>query len=207
MTPPQARFFNVRIPNLRNALDAQTIRDWILAHQYWTMGAALYGIVLLSAAAILVLAARTEQGAQAEAQASIERLGAISTGAASRAGEIEEQFETVQAAFPPQDLRETDVFRAMRLLIAETDLNVANTTISLESDVPRRAVGSTEYRVMTFTMSVQGDPDDVWTFIQRLDQGEGPYGTFILTSVSFSLSGGNTADLDFKLYMLTGGGV
>ena len=205
MTPPQARFFNVRIPNLRNALDAQTIRDWILGHQYWTIGAALYAIVLLSAAVILVLGAGTERAAQAEARESIDRLSGISTGAASRASEIEGEFETVQAAFPPPGLQETDVFRAMRSLIVESDLDVANTTIGLKSDVPRRVVGSVEYRVMTFTMTVQGDSDDLWAFIQRLDLGDGPYGTLVLSSVSFSLSGQSTADLEFELFMLAEG--
>ena len=202
MNPPQARSFNVRLPNLRIAFDAQTARDWVVAHQYWAIGAALYAVVLLSAAVILVLGAGTERAAQAEARESIDRLSGISTGAASRAGEIEEEFETVQAAFPPPSLQETDVFRAMRSLIVETDLDVANTTIALKADVPRRVVGTTEYRVMTFTMSVLGNSDDVWAFIQRLDQGEGPYGTLILTKVSFSLSDRSTATLEFELYML-----
>lgn len=202
MNPPQARSFNVRLANLRIAFDAQTARDWVAAHPRWAIGAALYAVVLLSSAAVLILGAGTERAAQADAQESIDRLSGISTGAASRAGEIEEQFETVQAAFPPPGLQETDVFRAMRSLIVETDLDVSNTTIELRSDLPRRAVGTTEYRVMTFTMSVQGDSDDVWAFIQRLDQGEGPYGTLILTGVSFSLSGRSTGDLEFELYML-----
>ena len=202
MNAPQARSRNIRIPNLRIALDPEAARDWVVAHQYWSIGVALYVVVLLSAATVLVLGAAAERSAQAEAQDSIDFLSGISTGAASRAGEITAEFDTVQAAFPPRDLQETDVFRAMRSLIVETDLDVSNTTIQLKSDVPRRVVDTTEYRVMTFTMSVLGDSDDVWAFIQRLDQGEGPYGTLILTSTSFSLSGRNAADLEFELYML-----
>ncbi len=202
MNPPQARSFNVRLPNLRIAFDAQTARDWVAAHQYWAIGIGLYIVVLLSAATILVLDTGAERTAQAEAQESIERLSGISTGAASRAGEIAKEFETVQAAFPPPGLQETDVFRAMRSLIVDADLDVSNTTIALKADVPRRVVGTTEYRVMTFTVGVLGDSEDVWAFIQRLDQGEGPYGTLILTSVSFSLSDSGTANLEFELYML-----
>ena len=202
MNARQARSLNLRLPNLRIAFDAQTAREWVAVHQYWAIGATLYAVVLLSAAAILVLGAGAERAAQAEARETIERLSGISTGAASRAGEIAEEFETVQAAFPPPGLQETDVFRAMRSLIVDADLDVSNTTIALKSDVPRRVVGATEYRVMTFTMGVLGDSEDLWAFIQRLDQGEGPYGTLILTSVSFSLSGRGTADLEFELYML-----
>ena len=202
MNAPQARSFNLRLPSLRIAFDPQAARDWVVAHQYWTIGIVLYVVVLLSAATVLVLGTGAERTAQAEAQESIERLSGISTGAASRAGEIQEGFETVQAAFPPRDLQETDVFRAMRSLIVETDLDVSNTTIELKSDVARRLVGTTEYRVMTFTMRVLGNSDDVWAFIQRLDRGEGPYGTLILSSAFFSLSGRSTADLEFQLYML-----
>ena len=202
MNAPQTRSFNVRIPNLRIVFDAQAARDWVAAHQYLATGAVLYVAVLLSAATILVLGTGAERTAQAEALESIERLSGISTGAASRAGEIAEEFETVQAAFPPPGLQETDVFRAMRSLIVDTDLDVSDTTIALKADVPRRVVGTTEYRVMTFTMTVLGNSDDVWAFIQRLDQGEGPYGTLILTRVSFSLSDRSTADLEFELYML-----
>ncbi|MCH8229736.1 MAG: hypothetical protein IIA53_05345 [Chloroflexi bacterium] len=203
MNPPQARSFNVRLPNLRIAFDAQTAREWVVAHQYWAIGAALYAVVLLSAAVILVLGAGAERTAQAEARESIDRLSGISTGAASRAGEIEEQFQAIQEAFPPPDLRETDVFRAMRSLVAETGLDIATTPIELTADVPRQVVGSTEYRVLTFKISVRGDFDDVWAFIQRLDQGEGPYGTLVLSKATFSLSRSSTADLEFKLYMLS----
>ncbi len=203
MNPPQARSFNVRLPNLRIAFDAQTARDWVVAHQYWAIGAALYAVVLLSAAVIPVLGAGTERAAQVEARESIDRLSGISTGAASRAGEIKEQFQAIQDAVPAPDLRETDVFRAMRSLVAETGLDIATTPIELTTDVPRQVVGSTEYRVLTFKISVQGDFDDVWAFIQRLDQGEGPYGTLVLSKATFSLSRSSTADLEFKLYMLS----
>ena len=203
MNAPQARSFNIRIPNVRIAFDAEVARDWVVAHQYWTVGAALYAVVLLSAAAILVLGAGTERAAQADARESIDRLSGISTGAASRASEIEEEFAAVREAFPPPDLRETDVFRAMRSLVVETGLDIATTPIELTADVPRQVVGSTEYRVLTFKISVQGDFDDVWAFIQRLDQGEGPYGTLVLSKATFSLSRSSTADLEFKLYMLS----
>ncbi|MCH7814797.1 MAG: hypothetical protein IID40_12345, partial [Planctomycetes bacterium] len=53
-----------------------------------------------------------------------------------------------------------------------------------------------------FKISGRGDFDDVWAFIQRLDQGEGPYGTLVLSKATFSLSRSSTADLEFKLYML-----
>ena len=206
MNAPQARFFNVRVPNLRIRFDAQDVRLWVAGHQYWTVGAGLYVVVLLSAAIILVLASGEERAAQAEARDSMERLSGISTGAASRAGEIQEEFQAVQEAFPPRELQETDVFRAMRTLVAEAGLDVASTTIELKADVPRQIVGSTEYRVMTFSISIQGTFNDVWDLIRRLDQGEGPYGTLVLSSATFSLSRVSTADLEFKLYVLPGGG-
>ncbi len=202
MNPPQARSFNFRLPNLRIAFDVQTAREWVAAHPYWAIGAGVYLVVFLSATAILVSGAGTERAAQAEVQESIQRLSGISTGAASRASGIEEQFQVVREAFPPPGLRETDVFRAMRSLVVETGLNVANTGIELTGEVPRQVVGSTEYRVMTFSMSVLGDADDVWDFIRRLDQGEGPYRTLVLSSASFGLSGRSSADLEFKLYVL-----
>ena len=202
MNAPQARSFNVRVPNLRIALDPQAAREWVSAHQYWAIGATVYVAVLLTVTAILVLATGTERAAQAEAQESIERLSGISTGAASRAGEIEEEFQVVREAFPPPGIQETDVFRAMRSLVEETGLDVANTSIELTAEVPRQVVGTTEYRVMTFSMGILGDSDDVWDFIRRLDQGEGPYRTLVLTSASFGLSGRSSADLEFKLYML-----
>ena len=206
MNPPQARSLNVRVPSLRIVFDAQAARDWVAAHPYWAIGAGLYAVVLLSAAAILVLGAGAERAAQAEARENIERLSGISTGAASRASEIEAEFQAIREAFPPPDLQETDVFRAMRSLVIETGLDVANTTIELKADLPRQVVGTTEYRVMTFTLSVLGDFDDVWGFIQRLDRGEGPYRTLILTSATFSLSDTSTADLEFKLYVLAAEG-
>ena len=206
MNAPQARSFNVRLPSLRIAFDAQTIREWVARHPYWAFGAVLYVVVFLAAAVILVLGAGAERAAQAEARETIARLSGISTGAASRAGEIEEEFQAVQEAFPPPDLRETDVFRAMRSLVVETGLDIATTPIELTGEVPRQVVGSTEYRVLTFAITVRGDFDDVWNFMQRLDQGEGPYGTLILTKATFSLSRSSTADLEFKLFLLSAEG-
>ena len=203
MNAPQARSFNARVPSLRIAFDAQTIREWVVRHPYWVIGVGLYLVVFLAAAAVLVSGAGAEQADQEKARETIERLSGISTGAASRASEIEAEFQAIRDAFPPPDLRETDVFRAMRALVAEAGLDVAKTTIELKADVARQVVGSTEYRAMTFSMSVLGDFDDVWALIQRLDQGEGPYRTLILTSAAFSLSDSSTASLEFQLYMLT----
>ena len=202
MNAPQPRSFNVRVPSLRITFDAQAVRDWVAAHPYWALAVGVYVVVLIAAAAILVLGAGAERAEQTVARATIERLRGISTGAASRASEIEAEFLGVQERFPPPDLQETDVFRKMRSLVIETGLDVARTTIELKADVPRQVVGSTEYRVMTFSITAVGDFDDVWEFIRRLDQGEGPYGTLVLSSVTFSLSARSTANLEFKLYVL-----
>ena len=206
MNRPNARSLNIRTPNLRISFDSQDVREWVAAHPYWALGTSVYVIVLIAAIVILISATVAERTAQEEARESISRLSGISTGAASRAGEIEAEFQGVREAFPPLDIQETNVFRAMRSLVVETGLDVANTTIELTADLPRLVVGTTEYRVMTFTMSVQGDFDDVWSFIQRLDQGEGPYGTLVLSNASFSLSEVSTANLEFKLYVLPGAG-
>ena len=206
MNRPNARSLNIRAPNLRISFDSQDVREWVAAHPYWALGTSVYVIVLIAAIVILISATVAERTAQEEARESISRLSGISTGAASRAGEIEAEFQGVREAFPPLDIQETNVFRAMRSLVVETGLDVANTTIELTADLPRLVVGTTEYRVMTFTMSVQGDFDDVWSFIQRLDQGEGPYGTLVLSNASFSLSEVSTANLEFKLYVLPGAG-
>ena len=202
MNLPNARSLNLRLPNLRIAFDAQTVREWVAEHPRWAIGTALYVVLFLSAVAILVSGAGAERAVQEEFRESITRLIGISSGAATRAGEIEVQFQGVREAFPPPDLQETDVFRAMRSLVVETGLDVANTTMELKADVARQVVGSTEYRVMTFSMGVLGDFEDVWDLVQRLDQGEGPYGTLVLTSATFSLSDVSTADLEFKLYVL-----
>ena len=206
MNLANVRSLNLRLPNLRIAFDAQAAREWVAAHQRWAIGAALYAVVFLSAAAVLVWGTGAERAEQQGFRESIQRLSGISTGAASRAGGIEEAFQVVREAFPPPDLQETDVFRAMRSLVAETGMDVADATMELKADVPRQVVGSTEYRVMTFSIGVQGDFDDIWAFIQRLDQGDGPYGTLILSSATFSLSDPSTAELEFKLYMLPRGG-
>ncbi len=202
MNTPQTRSFNLRPPNLRIAFDVQTAREWVAAHPSWAIGVGVYLVVFLSAAVILVSGAGTERAAQAEAQNSIQRLSAISSGAASRAGDIEEEFQVVREAFPPPGIQQTDVFRAMRSLVVETGLDVANSGIELTGEVLRQVVGSTEYRVMTFSMSVLGDADDIWEFIRRLDQGEGPYRTLVLSSASFGLSSRSSAELEFKLYVL-----
>ena len=202
MNAPQARSFNVRVPNLRIAFDAQAAREWVAAHPYWAIGVGLYVVIFLSAAAILVSGAGAERAAQSKARETIDRLSAITIGAESRAGEIGAEFQVVREAFPPPDLKETDVFRAMRILVIETGLDVADTTIELTGDLPRQVVGSTEYRVMTFSMTAVGDFEDVWTFIQRLDQGEGPYGTLVLDSTTFTLGARSTANVTFKLYVL-----
>ena len=200
MNLPNVRSLN--LPSLRIAFDAQDARDWVAAHPRWAIGVAVYVAVLLSATAILVSSAGAERVAQDDFRETIQRLTGISTGAQVRAGEIEAEFQTIREAFPPSDLREIDVFRVMRQLVSDLGLDVARATVELSADVPRQAVGSTEYRVMTFKMSVSGDFDDVWALIQLLDQGEGPYETLVLSAAGFSLRDSSTAELEFKLYVL-----
>ena len=206
MNLPRARSLNVRVPNLRISFDAATAREWLAAHAYWAIGVGLYVVALAALAAFLVSSTAAEEAERQGFRETITRLSGISTGAATRAGETEAEFNAIRQAFPPPDLRETDVFRAMRSLVEETDLDVAGASISLTSDVARQSVGSTTYRVMTFKIGVSGDFDDVWGFIQRLDQGKGPYRTLVLDSASFGLSSVTTADLEFTLYVLPEGG-
>lgn len=202
MNLPRVSAFNVRLPDLRVRLDVQTVRDWVSEHPNWAIGGAVYAVVFLAGAAFLIVGNGAELSAQNEFRERINRLSGISAGAATRAGEIVQEFQAIQESFPSPDLRETDVFKAMRQLVIDTGLDVNTSTIELNSDVARQAVGSTEYRVMTFSMSVLGEFDEVWAFIQRLDQGEGPFATLVLGNVSFSLSDSSAADLEFQLYTL-----
>ena len=205
MNLPRVSAFNVRLPSLRVRLDVQTVRDWLSEHPYWAIGGSVYIVVFLATAVFLLVSGQGEATAQDEFRARIGRLSGISAGAATRAGEIEREFQEIQESFPPPDLRETDVFKAMRQLVIDTGLDVNTSTIELKSDVPRQAVGSTEYRVMTFSMSVLGEFDEVWAFIQKLDQGQGPFATLVLGEVSFSLADSSAADMAFQLYTLPTG--
>ena len=192
----------VRRPDFNTIV--QAARDWASVHLYLAVGMVVF-VVLFIVVSTLVVNRTLEISAQQRLVEQIADLTRISTTAASRTGEVEEQFEVVQQSFPPPELQETDVFKAVRGLVAETGLNADAVTLALVSDVARQVVGSTEYRVMTFGMKVGGDFDRVWNLIRRLDQGEGPFRTLVLNKVKFTLGPSSAADLEFKIYTLPAG--
>ena len=193
----------VRRPDF-NAI-ALAARDWAAIHLYLTVGLVVSVVLFIAVVSALVVNRTVEIADQQRLVEDIDRLTRITQTAATRTGEVEAQFEAVQQSFPSPELRETDVFKAMRELLAETDLNVDAVTLALVSDIPRQTVGSTEYRVMSFGMRVGGDFDRVWELIRRLDQGEGPFRTLVLDKVKFTLGDSSAADLEFKIYTLPAG--
>ena len=180
-------------------------RDWAALHLYLAVGLLVSVVLFLAVVSALFVNRAVEIADQQRLVKQIADLSRISQTAATRAGEVEEQFNAVQQSFPSPELQETDVFKAVRELVAETGLNVDAVTLTLASDVPRQTVGGTEYRVMTFSMKVGGDFDRVWDLIRRLDQGEGPFRTLVLDKAKFTFGRSSAADLEFKIYTLPTG--
>jgi hypothetical protein len=196
----QARLQDLQV-RLRH-IDVQAIRGWVGDNPAVAAGIGVPTLVFLAAVFFLVNSYFAETSKQVEIQDQFNRLAGITAGAQSRADEIEAEFEAIQDGLPPPDLKETDVFRALREVATEFGIDIASVNIALKSDTASRQVGSTRYRVLTLTMGIGGQFDDVWTFIQALDNGQGPYPTLILDKLSFTQGATSTATLDFSIYTL-----
>lgn len=193
----------IRRPDF-NAI-ALAARDWVAVHFYLTVGLVVSVVLFIAVVSALVVNRAVEISDQQDMAKQIVNFRRISETAATRAEGVEAQFDAVQQSFPSAELRETDVFKAVRELVAATGLNVNTVNLTLTSDNAKEKVGSTEYRVMTFSMKVGGDFDRVWDLIQRLDQGEGPFRTLVLDKTKFTLGRSSAAELVFKIYTLPAG--
>ena len=130
----------------------------------------------------------------AERSSALERL-------AERAAE----FQAIQDSIPSADLREVDVFRAMWDLAEEVGLDPsASVSPGLTGEKATERVGNTDYRVLSFSLDVTGDPDAVSEFVRRLDQGETPYGTLVLDKATFIFGETSRVSLSLKIYTRTG---
>ena len=69
----------------------------------------------------------------------------------------------------------------------------------------QQMVGNTEFRVLSFSITVSGDPESVWDLVQKLDHGETPFRTLVLGTTSLTLGGVSNATMDFKIYTQVSG--
>ncbi len=162
----------------------------------------LAGVFLLTYG-ILGLAYMNATSQQESMRESIQSLSRIASGSESRVEEVEAEFQAVQQSLPSAKLNELDVFRAMINLVSEVGLNLGDVEIAMKSITDRAKVGNAEYRVLSFSMSVSGDDDDVWDFVQMLDRGETPYRTLLLEDVRWNLGTTSTAKVSFSIYTRT----
>ncbi len=129
---------------------------------------------------------------------------AARSSALARLSERVAEFKAIQESIPPADLREVDVFRAMWGLAGEVGLDRSNVAPQQTGERATERVGNTDYRVLSFSLDVTGDPDAVSEFVRRLDQGETPYGTLVLDKASFTLGETSKVSLSLKIYTRTG---
>ena len=119
--------------------------------------------------------------------------------------EKEAELQALQESIPSADLTEIDVFQTMWDLADQVRLNPADVEPKLTGEVASQKVGNSAYRVLSFSMKVSGDVDQVRDFVQILDNGETPFTTLALDKTSFSLGEPSNATMDFKIYTRTAG--
>lgn len=129
---------------------------------------------------------------------------AARSSALERLSERVAEFQKIQERIPPADLQEVDVFQAMWDLAGEVGLDRTSVAPRLTGESATETVGNTDYRVLSFSLEVTGDPDAVSEFVRRLDQGETPYGTLVLDKASFTFDETTRVSLNLKIYTRTG---
>ena len=179
----------------------RNIRAWAVEHTVLVVGVSGSVALFLVIAGFLVVTYLGEISRQAEIQERIDRFGDITRGAQSRAEEVQAEFQAIQEGFPSAELSETYVFRTMLELVSESGLTISK-DLELTNEDARKKVGKTDYRVLSFSMGVSGDPESVWTLVQALDMGETPFSTLVLGEVSLNLGGGSSASMEFDIFTL-----
>ena len=176
------------------------IRAWVMRNSV-VAGAAAVGIVAFVAVlGFLGASYRSEQVNQDQLRAQLARFREIAARPTRRLEEVRQEFDAVQRGFPTADLTDIDVFRTMQDLVSKMRLQASGLRQTLE--VPRKQVGNAEYRVLSFSMSVSGNPRTVTELVEAMDKGTTPFKTLVLKTVR--VAGGSTS-LEFDIFTLPAG--
>lgn len=140
-----------------------------------------------------------EQARLADLIETKDRLSAIAgrESARERINELEAELQAIRDGIPPSDLQEIDVFSTLSDLALQLGLEH---DLELLLETAREKVGDTDYRVLTFSMSVAGEYDRVWELVQMMDNGGTPYKTLVVNKTSLIATNPSNATLYFKIY-------
>lgn len=153
-----------------------------LALTYWYVLVAGAFLLLYAGLGVLYLGAVQ---ARDDKNVQLARQSAIVRGAQGLLRDVEASYQALQEGVPPATLSETQVFVAMRDLAVASELEPTYPEFS--GEVAQQRVGQELYRALTFLMTVRGDPETVWAFVQMLDRGRTPFKTLVVDSATLRL--------------------
>ena len=181
-------------------MNINAIRAWVIKNKV-VVGAAAVGVVAFVAVlGFLGTIYRSEQADQDDLRGQLAKFREIAARPTRGLKEVRQEFDAVQKGFPTADLTDIDVFRTMQELVSSMRLEAS--VLQQTGEVPRKRVGNAEYRVLSFSMSISGDPRTVMEMVEAMDQGTTPFKTLVLKTVRVT---GGSANLEFDIFTLPAG--
>lgn len=174
-------------------------RQWVMRNRIPTAIAAAALLVPLLLSGYLLYAASQERVRHDDLQNQISRLSAIAGITPQRQEEVLLEFARIQDAVPLATLRETDVYTILLDLAEERGLDM-QMTYRGES---QRKVGNTNYRVLRFSVTMDGPYDGVWGLLTELDGPAEELPTLVLENISLTVAASSRGSADFTIYTQT----
>ena len=183
-------------------MSIERIRQWVVENTIAVGVALVAAIGFVAIVGFLVTSYRSEKSKQDELQVQLQKFREIVERPTSRLADLEREFDTVRQGFPSAELNKIEVFRTFQDLVFDFGLQPSSISLRQTGEVPNRKVGNSEYRVISFSLQVKGASDPVLSLVQALDQGETPFKTLVLGTVSVTVGPPTNATITFEIFTL-----
>ena len=183
-------------------MNIERIRSWVAENTIMLAVALAATITIVAIVGFLVTSYLSEKSDQDALQVQLQKFREIVARPTSRLAELQEEFDLVRQGFPSAELTEIDVFRAFQELAFDFGLEPSRVELQQTGNVPKKKIGNSEYRVISFALQVDGKSDLVSSLLQALDQGETRFKTLVLGDVSVSGADDLSASIKFDIFTL-----
>ena len=186
-------------------MNTQRIRQWVSENTIAFGAVVVAAIALAGIAGFLVTSLLSEKSEQDALEVQVQKFREIVARPTSRLAELQQELDLVRRGFPSAELTEIDVFRAFQELAFDFGLKPSSLELRQTGQVPKKKVGNSEYRVISFSLQLGGASDPVWSLLQALDQGRTPFKTLVLGEVSVTEGKKMSASIVFDIFTLPAG--